>query len=364
MMSPNGRVGFHASYLDNDGQLEESGVGNALVGGYLANLNLSETAIIFATAAGPNELNWLTAENRAAAEINFEDFITADDQKQTGVKAAVADPVVANAPKSNAAVIDALSLQGKKLSSYSLPEMETLLKGAMRNPAIIEPLISAAKFDAAGAATFRAHLTQLFASDLLIHRLASELYAARNALDGKDSGSLAKAIGQQAVQNLTLQGIRRLDDKDLVMFIHYMAIIPTVATPAQCKVIFSTDNLDPTTEFRVVAASQSMDFGAYLALIRKAIFAELAGTPYVATVTAQQKTLSEKAFQDALFEALSSYPPADIDRISSAYDNLDAAPDADACDGYRLMFKTMYEMEGMPGTWFRRSFVSELAEEK
>lgn len=63
------RVGFHATYVEHDGRKAESGVGNAVVGNYLTQLNLSQRAIMFATEAGPDNLNWLTLDNAASVGI-------------------------------------------------------------------------------------------------------------------------------------------------------------------------------------------------------------------------------------------------------------------------------------------------------
>jgi hypothetical protein len=62
-LSTGARVGFHAAYTQKDGQASESGVGNAIIGNYLSQLNLSERAIVFATSAGPGRFNWLSADN-------------------------------------------------------------------------------------------------------------------------------------------------------------------------------------------------------------------------------------------------------------------------------------------------------------
>jgi len=67
-----GHLGFHASYSDEGGRLVETGVGNAIVGHYLAQLELSEDAAVFATIASPYEINWLTADNSGEAGIPFE----------------------------------------------------------------------------------------------------------------------------------------------------------------------------------------------------------------------------------------------------------------------------------------------------
>lgn len=74
LLGPTGRVGFHASYRNNNGKPEESGVANALVGNYLTLLNLPERAVIFATAAAPDRISWLTPANKAVAGIEFEEF--------------------------------------------------------------------------------------------------------------------------------------------------------------------------------------------------------------------------------------------------------------------------------------------------
>lgn len=73
-LAPRGRVGFHASYRDEGGDKVETGLGNALVGRYLTLLNLPEKAVLFATAAPPDSVLWLTTENMHDAGIEFEIF--------------------------------------------------------------------------------------------------------------------------------------------------------------------------------------------------------------------------------------------------------------------------------------------------
>lgn len=61
-----GRVGFHASYVDEGGKAVETGLGNALVGRYLTQIGLSERAVVFATASHPDSIAWLAQEGDAA----------------------------------------------------------------------------------------------------------------------------------------------------------------------------------------------------------------------------------------------------------------------------------------------------------
>jgi hypothetical protein len=65
-------VGFHATYVEQNGRKRESGVGNAVVGTYLAQLNLSQSAVVFATSAPPDRLNILTTSNAASVGIPVE----------------------------------------------------------------------------------------------------------------------------------------------------------------------------------------------------------------------------------------------------------------------------------------------------
>lgn len=66
-----GAIGFHAAYRDDSGGARESGVANALVGNYLTLLGFSSRAILFATAAPPDKILWLTPANKDAAGIDF-----------------------------------------------------------------------------------------------------------------------------------------------------------------------------------------------------------------------------------------------------------------------------------------------------
>lgn len=72
LLSRTGRVGFHASYYEEDGQLIETGVGNAIVGHYLSQLSLPEKAVVFATSASPSSITWLNRENMQASGISFQ----------------------------------------------------------------------------------------------------------------------------------------------------------------------------------------------------------------------------------------------------------------------------------------------------
>ncbi len=97
-LNTEGNVGFHASYRNINGKLEESGVANALIGNYLALLNLQENAVVFATSASPDEILWLTKDNRGISGINFNYIGDEAAKKETPVKDKEDNNVVVNPP--------------------------------------------------------------------------------------------------------------------------------------------------------------------------------------------------------------------------------------------------------------------------
>lgn len=62
-------IGFHASYVVNNGAASESGVGNALVGAYLNQIGLPQSTIVFVTSAPPQGMAWLS--EKKAGELGL-----------------------------------------------------------------------------------------------------------------------------------------------------------------------------------------------------------------------------------------------------------------------------------------------------
>src|SRR5262249_47282731 len=62
--------GFHAAFtLKEDGAAAESAPGNAILGGYVNQLGLSEKAILYITQAVPESIQWMSM--REAAELGI-----------------------------------------------------------------------------------------------------------------------------------------------------------------------------------------------------------------------------------------------------------------------------------------------------
>ena len=58
-MGRQAQIGFHAAYILRSGQASETGSGNALVGAYLANIGLPDSAVVYVTQASPTDMTWL-----------------------------------------------------------------------------------------------------------------------------------------------------------------------------------------------------------------------------------------------------------------------------------------------------------------
>lgn len=67
----NASIGFHSAYQIVNGEAQETGVGNALVGAYLTRLGATDKTIIFFTLAKPSSINWLTHSIANELGINY-----------------------------------------------------------------------------------------------------------------------------------------------------------------------------------------------------------------------------------------------------------------------------------------------------
>ena len=72
LLTAKARVGFHTTYVYRNGIRLASAMGNAVVGRYIAFLDLPAQAFAFATSAGPDEVKWLDGTNRRSSGIDLE----------------------------------------------------------------------------------------------------------------------------------------------------------------------------------------------------------------------------------------------------------------------------------------------------
>lgn len=92
-------IGFHASYIEKDGVMLESGVVNALVGAYVSQLGLSDQIVAYVTSAPPKGMLWLTRDDAArlglaifSASTELDKGVSARTMK-TGITADRHDPI-------------------------------------------------------------------------------------------------------------------------------------------------------------------------------------------------------------------------------------------------------------------------------
>jgi ATP-dependent protease ClpP protease subunit len=90
------KLGFHAAYTITDDDKKESGQANALVGAYLDKLGLSYAAVAYATAAGPDQMQWLHPADAQSIGIKVEVF--PDPAPPAPVAAAAPPPTVVAPP--------------------------------------------------------------------------------------------------------------------------------------------------------------------------------------------------------------------------------------------------------------------------
>jgi hypothetical protein len=67
-------VGFHAATVDNGGHVNISSAANALVGAYLNQLGLPNSAVVYITSAPPEEVTWLNFEEARQMGIDVQSY--------------------------------------------------------------------------------------------------------------------------------------------------------------------------------------------------------------------------------------------------------------------------------------------------
>jgi hypothetical protein len=273
-------------------------------------------------------------------------------------------PAAAEAATRGSAVPAALSTPGASAGALAeLPQdrFEASIRDVFRKPETTDNMVATLQLDPAASAVFRRHLRALYGDDRLIRQIAAELYAARESITPENAHEMGRQIGQAVTARLEYAGMGRLPDADIKLFFETLARLPSLASPEQCKAVFSDDNADKTIEFKLIARLGADVLENYLAILRKAMFAEMADSPSMITLTKTQSDLSEGAFGQAVGKNLAALAEADRQRVTLAISDIKSATDADACDAHHVMFYSVATMGGLPGDWFRRTFIAEMS---
>jgi hypothetical protein len=89
LMASGAQIGFHAAFDAPSGQ--QSGMGNALLGAYLARLGLADEAVIAITVASPREMLWLSPA--VAKQFNIAVTIADDPRTRLALGPAKTGPI-------------------------------------------------------------------------------------------------------------------------------------------------------------------------------------------------------------------------------------------------------------------------------
>jgi hypothetical protein len=125
-MSDTGRVGFHAAYTDQNGQVNISSAGNAVVGAYLNQLGLPTSAIVYITESTPSGMQWLKFADAPRFGIDVKRFNISGDgppkgdtaQQPKEVRPSTSAPLDESIIEETRTFISATNLPNEKSLSY------------------------------------------------------------------------------------------------------------------------------------------------------------------------------------------------------------------------------------------------------
>jgi hypothetical protein len=346
-------VGFHASYIDEAGRKVESGVANALIGHYLSQLGLSQRAVVFATKASPDQISWLTKGNKVDAGIEFTDLPSKDSTRSGNERASTPPPVrtVVTPPPIQVVVSPPTAQSNHGAQATSTAD---ILRLAFRAPGAAESGARGIGMTGALIGPVTEHLRLIYANDAVIERIAQEIDAAKIDIrkNPKAAGSLIFRISTSSIW----KGLRRLPQRDLNLYFKYLSEV-TLGADANCSVLEDTGRVN-AREFEAVARLGGNHLQSYLALGRRAMFAEVENSPAIVTIDAGQKEIAENAWAEVLTEAIDNRGDAEATRLRAIMLNYDGANPQEKCEANKLMIPEISRMKGLAGDWLRRLFPS------
>lgn len=116
------RVGFHAAYVLKNGEASESGMGNAIVGAYMNQLELSDRAIMYLTRTPPEGMQWLTANdaNRFGIAVSL-----LNSSEATEISSGASQPVGSAQPQPTTDVaLEARTYLDRLVTQWSQPNLD------------------------------------------------------------------------------------------------------------------------------------------------------------------------------------------------------------------------------------------------
>lgn len=329
-----GRVGFHASYIDDQGQKVESGVANAIVGYYLSQLNLSEKAVIFATLAPPDKVSWLTTSDRTSP-IDFEVW-----EREPAKEEPISPPPVYKIPSTT---VSFSSSYDWLLEQRSTPGFSLTAAKALGATGEMLPLLSE-------------HLEILWNNDEFLKRTAQELQSAR--IDPRQDPSGTRTILFNLTTSLMMKGLKRLPQRNVNSFFSIFSEALGKSGESCQEYTKATDKIT-ISEFKAVYATGSENLKDYLSILRASLLSEISDYPKSQIPTEKQIELGQSAWVKSLLEMFDN-DSTKVDNFFSIIDDIDNAPPKQACAALYITVYSVSEMPGLTGDWMRRNYINEM----
>lgn len=254
-------------------------------------------------------------------------------------------------------------------NTYSEQQMIGYMKKIVRDEAWVNKTIDSYGFTGEHRAVMKEHLYEIYRKDDVIKYMVKEMNNAgllneKNYDKNKSATSQGKEFGLTLIETAVTKGMSRMNAEDQKKYIEFMYLMTSSATPRECKLMVTANQqgLTSTEESflmqRVMRRMNAEDVRGYLRLSRKALFSEINQTPLVREATKSEREFGEKAFSAVLEKNLLAHKNSQ--RLATAILDLERAPDADACEAIRLLFKSMLETRGLAGEWQIKSFINQL----
>lgn len=337
IISGSGRVGFHASYIDEGGRKVESGVANAMVGFYLSQLNLSENAVIFATLAPPDEVKWITSESVESTPIEF--TVWKDTNNPSNV---AAPPPIETRPNiATAQTPYQWLLSVRQRPDFALNEAKAIgAQGTL-------------------ASELAEHISLIFSNDAVLRRIAQELEVAK--IDPATNPKAAAVILFNLSTNSQLKGLKRLPQSDVDTYISIYSSALELHME-DCSVILDIKEKASSSEFSAIQSLGVDKLQTYLRISRAALFAEITDYPKPIELTPSQIEIAEEAYSKNI-SAIFGDDQSVLSRFFETISNYADSPKEDVCPAMYIMFETGNQMEGLVGQWMRRRFMQYMSED-
>lgn len=236
-------------------------------------------------------------------------------------------------------------------------ELEAKLRSVVASDEFVEAALDHYKFQGPARTAMRTHLVELYRSEEVIKALLTELrntgVEARPDLYGSGAYKFGRQFGAELIQSWAMKGMARLPASDQREYFRYVLHWMTVATPADCKQMMYSEGKSALDggrlESKYFARIPQGELESYLALVRKAIFAQLRDFPVEKTLNGEQLKIAEMAFAASLEQTFRS-ENVGMEVLTAMADLKSAAPQT-ACEAGKLIFKALLNTQGLAGDW-------------